>query len=373
MQASARNSNSSPVVSVIMTTYNGAAHVPHSVPAILDQTFRDFELIVVDDGSKDDTIEILQEFDDKRLRVIPNIHNIGISESRNRAISLSRGEYIACNDQDDISKPSRIETQVQFLRAHPSVALVSASVEIDNGADRWIDPMPVFSDPELLHLSLFFGHHNITYSTVCMRSSVIREYDLTFRQEFHYAEDFEFYHQMAKSGDISTLPNVLLTSRIHGSNASWAHAREMAANGKRFLSREYAELLGHDVAEDDMDCIWRVLACKQGAASTSELQTVGHLMIEIIQAFKRRHVLAEGKDAMIDRFAAKIWWSVVRASAETGLGLPALRLYTAFPGLSVYVPSARERAYSLLKSATPLKIRDQIKKLIGKDDQVKHK
>ena len=178
---------SNPRVSVIMTTYNGAKLVSKSIQAILDQTFEDFELIVIDDGSSDATVEVVQCFDDPRIRLLPNPQNMGISRSRNRALSLARGEFIACNDQDDISKPVRLAKQIAFLDAHPEVLLVSAAVQLNNGSETWADPMPTSSDPLLLHLSLFFGRHNITYSTVCTRASAIRKHNLTFSQEFHYA------------------------------------------------------------------------------------------------------------------------------------------------------------------------------------------
>jgi len=373
MQHDSNNLKAPPKVSVIMTTYNGASHVPHSVSAILDQTFRDFELIVVDDGSSDKTMEVLRGFNDERIRLEPNPQNMGISLSRNRALSLARGQYIACNDQDDISSPSRLEKQVEFLKTHPEAVLVSAAVQINNGEKTWGDPMPTYRQPQVLHASLFFGQHNITYSSICIRASTLKEHQLTFRQEFHYAEDFEFYHQVAKIGSMVTLPDILVTSRIHGANASWSHEQEMAANGRRFLSKEYAELLGHKISDDDMKLIWRILVRKLGAKSVDELHRIGQLMAKTIDAFKQHYLTTETERQEIDQFAAKTWWKIVRAGAESGIGLTALRMYRRLPELSAYTPPATERAYSAIKSATPFFVRDLIKKGVGKADSINHK
>src|SRR5260370_39420585 len=96
-----------PRVSVLMTTYNGAAFIRQSINSVLGQSFRDFELIVVDDGSSDTTAAILASYDDQRLRVIRNARNLGIVVARNRGFAAVRGGYVAALDPDDMSSPNR--------------------------------------------------------------------------------------------------------------------------------------------------------------------------------------------------------------------------------------------------------------------------
>ena len=172
---------------------------------------------------------------------------------------------------------------------------------------------------------------------------------------------------------IYTLPDILVTSRIHGANASWRHEQEMAANGRRFLSKEYAELLGHDIAQDDMELIWRILVRKLGAKSTGDLERIARLMAKTTKAFKQRYLSSGTESQEVDQFVAKIWWSIVRTGAETGIGFPALLMYNAFPELSAYTPPVNERAYSTLKSSTPIFLRNMIKKAIGKEGHINHK
>ncbi len=137
--------DAAPVVSVLMPTYNGERFLRPAIESILNQTFRDFELIVIDDGSRDQTAEILREFAarDNRILVLTNERNLGIAAATNRGLAAARGEFVALQDHDDISLPHRIQTELEFLHSHPEIALVgSAATLIDeNGVayDRFVE------------------------------------------------------------------------------------------------------------------------------------------------------------------------------------------------------------------------------------------
>ncbi len=108
-----------PLVTVVMTTYNGEEFVAKTIQSILDQEFSDFELIIIDDASSDRTVDIIGQFDDPRIRLFPNDKNLGISVSRNQGLSLARGKYVAPHDHDDISYPHRLAKEVQaWKRIH---------------------------------------------------------------------------------------------------------------------------------------------------------------------------------------------------------------------------------------------------------------
>src|SRR6202041_1354445 len=133
-----------PAISVLMPTYNGERFLRPAIESILNQTFPNFELIVIDDGSTDNTPHILSEFNDTRLTVLTNPKNSGIAAATNRALSAARAEYIALQDHDDISLPHRLQTQLDFLNTHPEIALVgSAATLIDqNGIPYAEFPLP---------------------------------------------------------------------------------------------------------------------------------------------------------------------------------------------------------------------------------------
>jgi glycosyltransferase involved in cell wall biosynthesis len=125
-----------PVVSVVMPVFNGARDLRRAVASIIQQSYADFELIVINDGSTDETEAVLSgmpESADPRLRVETLAANVGISAALNRGIELAQGEYIARQDHDDISRPMRLERQVRFLRAHPECGLLGTCAEIWSG------------------------------------------------------------------------------------------------------------------------------------------------------------------------------------------------------------------------------------------------
>ena len=362
-------SSDSPRVSVIMTTYNGAVLLADTIEAILNQTYRDFEFIIVDDGSTDGTVDIIKNYDDDRIRFLPNEKNMGISLSRNRAMSLAKGEFLVTTDQDDISFPERLERQVHYLDSHPNLVIVSANVVLQRGSTSWPDPSPSFTNPSLVHLALFFGHHNISYSTLCARLRILRQHGLEFLQEYHYAEDFEFYHRVAKIGDIITLPDVLVCSRIHEYNTSILCRDDMSVNGLRFLSKAYNDLLGRNVETKEMKTVWRLMVMKKTAHSYEELNRAGRIIEAVVTEFEKRYVSTATDFEEVYGLASLIWWYVVRASA-TSLGPGALKAYGSYPVISKHIPSNREKIRIIILSVIPMKIRaflrDAIKGQRGK-------
>lgn len=123
------NIKKEPKISVVMSVYNGERYLGEAVESIFNQTFSDFEFIIINDGSTDRTPEILTEIDDPRAKVI-NQPNRGLTASLNRAIRLAKGEYIARMDADDISEPTRLERQVEVLDRDPDVVLVACWYEV---------------------------------------------------------------------------------------------------------------------------------------------------------------------------------------------------------------------------------------------------
>ncbi len=119
-----------PTVSVLMTTWNGAGFIAEAIASVLAQTFTDFELIVVDDGSTDATPRLLAGIGDPRLRVLRQAVNGGVVAARNIGFLAARGRYVAALDHDDLSRPARLARQVAYLETHPAVALVATEIEI---------------------------------------------------------------------------------------------------------------------------------------------------------------------------------------------------------------------------------------------------
>ena len=113
-----------PKVTVLMAVYNGERYLRDAVESILCQTFRDFQFLIINDGSTDNTRDLILSYDDARIVLVDSEHNVGQTRSLNRGLELAAGELIARQDADDISEPDRLAKQVAFLERHPEVALL---------------------------------------------------------------------------------------------------------------------------------------------------------------------------------------------------------------------------------------------------------
>lgn len=207
-----------PRVSVLMPVYNGAQDVPRAVESILSQTYTDFELIALDDGSpRDNSWEVLcelkQRANDPRFTVVRLERNIGLAGALNHLIGLSRGTYLARQDQDDISDPRRLEAQVDFLDAHPRCGLLGTRAEIwveDRASDR-------FHDHALTNGALQFdliSNNPFVHSSVMMRRSALEAVGLySTDRERQPPEDYELWSRMARQFEIANLPERLLIYR----------------------------------------------------------------------------------------------------------------------------------------------------------------
>jgi hypothetical protein len=208
----------SPMVSVIMSVYNGAADVPKAVASILDQSFADLELIVIDDASPaDNSAEIIQslreELNDPRLRIELLPENRGLAGALNHGIGLARGKYIARQDQDDISLPERIAKQVSFLEAHPDCGLLGSRAEI------WVGDEPTgrthdhpTADVELKFALLF--NNPFVHSSVMIPRQVFDAIGLyTTERSRQPPEDYELWSRIARRFSIANLEESLLIYR----------------------------------------------------------------------------------------------------------------------------------------------------------------
>jgi glycosyltransferase involved in cell wall biosynthesis len=203
-----------PRVSVILAVRNGEPYLRESVESVLLQTFTDLELVVVDDGSTDRTWEIVSEYARLDSRVVPlrNEVNRGQPYTRNRAIGVARGEYVAIQDADDISLPGRLAAQVAFLDAHPRVGTLACAVEEfrDDGRRSKV-VFGAAEDPAIrarLLISTCFPH-----SSLCARTELVRAID-GYRAEFTYAQDYDLACRLSERAEVRCLPEVLVRYRV---------------------------------------------------------------------------------------------------------------------------------------------------------------
>lgn len=209
----AKNITGKPMISVLMSAYNAGKYVHEAIDSILKQTFKDFEFIIIDDASTDNTRKIISSFVDKRIKLIKNKRNLGLARSLNKGLGLCSGKYIARMDADDISLPDRLDTQFNHLKVNKDTGIVGSWIECFDGRfNKKIIKYPVNND-EIRSMLLF--DCVIAHPSVLMRKSVLDKYKLRYDHKMLTAGDYEFWSKVITKTKISNINKVLLLYRIH--------------------------------------------------------------------------------------------------------------------------------------------------------------
>lgn len=206
-----------PEISVNMPVYNGEKYISESIESILDQSFTNFELIIVDNGSTDETIEVIKEFDDDRIKLIQNEKNMGLAYSRNRAIQESQSKYIAILDSDDIATPNRLEEQYQFLETNHEYAMVGSFYQTIDENGKLKDNFPLMSDPDLIPAFLLFNNC-FAQPSLLIRKNIIPE--PAYLDHLAPAEDYNLWIRIIDRHKGTNIPKYLLRYRVHSENFS---------------------------------------------------------------------------------------------------------------------------------------------------------
>jgi glycosyltransferase involved in cell wall biosynthesis len=197
-----------PLISVILPVYNCPQHIQEAVESVFSQTYDNFELILIDDGSTDDTPLILRQFTDQRVQLITQ-QNQGLAAALNQGIRLSHGRYIARQDADDIALPERFSKQVAFMESHPNCALVGTWAEIWEGNVRTTRMHRHPADNTALHFELILNNPFV-HSSVMVRKSALERVGVystdTARQP---PEDYELWSRIAREYEVANIPEML--------------------------------------------------------------------------------------------------------------------------------------------------------------------
>jgi glycosyltransferase involved in cell wall biosynthesis len=206
--------SSSPTVSVLIPVWHAVRFLPAALESILAQTFPDFEVIAIDDGTSDGSADVLAAFAarDHRVRVVRQ-ENQGIVASLNRALGLARGAFIARMDHDDVSRPDRFAKQIAFLRQHPEVDLVSGAMDVIDQDGNYLRTEVPPTLPAALASELLY-RNCICHPAVMARTEALRKVG-GYRKNAQLAEDYDLWLRLSEVGQVANLPDVLLSYRLH--------------------------------------------------------------------------------------------------------------------------------------------------------------
>jgi glycosyltransferase involved in cell wall biosynthesis len=232
---------STPTVTVLLAVFNGAPLLRESIGSILAQTFADFELLVVDDGSTDETGKILNETKDARLRVLKNERNLGLTRSLNRGLVEARGEFVARQDADDFSMPSRLEKQVAFLCRHPDVPLLGTCAWRTDPEGRVTGPNDLPATQEAIRWASVTDNPFLHTSVMFRREVVLGEFG-GYDERYAICQDFELWNRIAARHPVANLRARLVRMREHASSMTRTQSAETTSEMERIFAVNWADI-----------------------------------------------------------------------------------------------------------------------------------
>lgn len=294
-----------PTISVLMSVYNSSSYLSETIDSVLAQKFTDFEFLIVDDASSDNSREILQKYADPRIRLFFNTENRGLTASLNFLIEKASGKYLARIDSDDIAMPERFAKQVAMMEHDSELLLLGANCVFVNEKSELINGGAPFIagekdlDDEFLRWSFLFPENLIVHSSVMLRSEILLENGLRYDESQKYAQDIEFWRRLAPYGKFRILAEPLIKLRIlDGSITSKKNADQVAV-GIRCALRQQAELTGGGPLEDQVSGPRHLLHlyksfCQLRPAAQSDI----HIREDLARRFVKEAVLAVRKQAL---------------------------------------------------------------------------
>lgn len=287
-----------PQVTVLMPVYNGSPYLEASIRSILEQTFTDFEFLILDDASTDGSPEVVRNFDDPRIRLVLNETNLGQTPTLNRGLALARGKYIARQDQDDLSAPTRLAQQVALLEQDPEIVLVSAQTVAIDGNGQTVFAFDYPSDHARLHW-LLLTECPIFHSSVMFRRDFVLQryggYDPTFR----YSQDYALWSRIVWDGRIANLPEVLNYWRVHTKAASSTLPGSIME--QEGLRTSYSNILrlGFDIGQDSWRRVYDLYYWAVTPATSAELLEAIDILHRLADRFLlRSDAQAESRRAL---------------------------------------------------------------------------
>lgn len=248
--------NAQPLVSVLMPVYNAEKHLREAMDSVLQQSYRNLELVIVNDGSVDGSEDIILSYSDPRIRLLANPENKGLIYSLNEGISACKGAYIARMDADDICMPERIAAQLAFMEQHPEVGVCGCDyTQFSASAEQ---SFRALSDhDEILSQMLF--NSPVVHPSLMLRRSALLEIEPVFNPGYHHSEDYELWSKLVLRTRFSAVHQLLFRYRLHEGQVTQKHSgqQQLSANKVR---KELLTRLGFPYTEQEVELLSQMAA-----------------------------------------------------------------------------------------------------------------
>jgi glycosyltransferase involved in cell wall biosynthesis len=234
-----------PRISVVMAVYNGDRFLKKAIESILNQSMQDFEFLIINDNSADQSEQIIESYTDKRIRVFKNSQNVGAAEARNIGLRNSKGFYVALMDCDDIAHPDRLKTQMDFLDSHPDIFLVSTACEIIDEADSKISTFFPILEPAIFQWKMLIDNQ-IYHSSVMYRNDIAKELGGYDKSKVP-SEDYDLWCKIMFRYPIAQIGDVLTYYRVNSQGLTSKYPRHMEEMAIQIIQENIWKLTRKDV------------------------------------------------------------------------------------------------------------------------------
>lgn len=310
-----------PAVTVLMPVYNGARYVQATIATILEQTFTDFEFLIIDDGSTDATEDIVRTFKDDRIRLLKNQERLKLSGALNRGLEEANGKFVARMDADDLAVPDRLETQVRLLNNSPDVGVCGGWIQKFGMGRKEVNRFP--ESAELVKAYALFDCP-LAHPTVMLRKSFFDQYELRYNGAYYPTEDYELWSRCLELFPCVNIPRVLLKYRVHAGSMTCSDWKEMDGKAALIAGRKLQQM-GLNPTEDEMRFHRNI-----GRGESFHCQTMDqvHLAEKWLQQLKQtnevKHVY---DDEAFGEMLSLVWFRLCFHATHLGVGI--LRRYYA--------------------------------------------
>lgn len=272
----------SPLISVILPTYNRQLLLAEAVESILNQTLSDFELIIINDGSADKTDEWVKSQTDQRIKYISYSENKGVSFARNKGLDAAQGKYIAFADSDDLNEKTRFAEQVAVLEADENLAVCGCDIQFFEDSNLLLKYRAAGHLP--FRMKALFGTP-FHFPAAMVRRDFLEKEKIRFRPEVRSADDYYFLMKIVAKGEATVVPKVLYQYRWHDASISALKKGEQAANELAINRLAYQEILGLTLTEKEAKIIYQFYRKK---SLLHEEKAVWQVIEKIITAVKNQ-------------------------------------------------------------------------------------
>ena len=254
-----------------MPVYNVEKYLKEAIDSILNQTYKNIELIIIDDCSTDSSRDIIKSYSDSRIKTYYNSENMQQPRTRNRGLELAKGDYIANMDSDDISFLNRIEEQVVFMEKNKDIDICGCYCKTFGGVKKRIVKTPLTNE-DCKMVSIVTSP--IAHPTVMIRSSSLKKYDIKYDLNYKYSQDFELWSRLLFQGaNFSNIPEVLLNYRENPTGVTYGHSNESQKYTEKVIVRNLSLLFGDNNHFDDIfNCTTDINCFKKSITVLTELK-----------------------------------------------------------------------------------------------------